>query len=124
MPFLPKKNNSRHCGYFFTPFHQKIFCHLPHYCNLVVEFNGLVSKGVGLSAGPFALIIPPDQIRYNNNHAPTTIQPLQMHCEHRDQCIEKFYICMLHFFRTIFQTSILSHSSFKMCFLMITNRYL
>jgi hypothetical protein len=34
---------------------KNLFCHLPHYCNLVEEFNGLVSNGVNSNVGPFTL---------------------------------------------------------------------
>jgi hypothetical protein len=32
---------------------------MTHYCNLVVEFNGLVSDWVNSNVGPFALYTPP-----------------------------------------------------------------
>jgi hypothetical protein len=32
---------------------KNLFCSVSHICNLVQEFNGLVSKGVNLSIDPF-----------------------------------------------------------------------
>jgi hypothetical protein len=37
---------------------KNIFCGVLQNCNLVPEFNGLVSKGVNLKIGPFIMIIP------------------------------------------------------------------
>ena len=35
---------------------------MAHICNLVAEFNGLVSKGAGLLAGPFLCPLPEEKI--------------------------------------------------------------
>ena len=35
---------------------KKLFCKVAHICNLVQEFNGLVSKGVNRKIGPFYLL--------------------------------------------------------------------
>jgi hypothetical protein len=32
---------------------KNLFCHVACFCNLVVEFNGLVSNGVNSNVGPF-----------------------------------------------------------------------
>ena len=32
---------------------KKLFCYVLHICNLVLEFNGLVSKRVGRQISPF-----------------------------------------------------------------------
>jgi hypothetical protein len=37
---------------------KNLFCNPGHFCNLVSEFNGLVSKRVGLLVGPFYFVMP------------------------------------------------------------------
>ncbi len=35
---------------------ENLFCNVGHICNLVQEFNGLVSKGVNRKIGPFYIL--------------------------------------------------------------------